>query len=101
MRICNKNDYTSNDILQYLGDVLELKSFETVQMLMDQLINLMNNTRKWILKGHTSMELSPNRNQALPNSISNQKAGKKKVKIGRNDPCPCGSGKKYKKCCGR
>ncbi len=26
---------------------------------------------------------------------------KKKVKIGRNDPCPCGSGKKYKKCCGK
>ena len=24
-----------------------------------------------------------------------------KKKIGRNDPCPCGSGKKYKKCCGR
>ena len=23
------------------------------------------------------------------------------AKIGRNDPCPCGSGKKYKKCCGR
>jgi preprotein translocase subunit SecA len=23
------------------------------------------------------------------------------VKVGRNDPCPCGSGKKYKKCCGR
>ena len=23
------------------------------------------------------------------------------VKIGRNDPCPCGSGKKYKKCCGK
>jgi preprotein translocase subunit SecA len=22
-------------------------------------------------------------------------------KIGRNDPCPCGSGKKYKHCCGR
>ncbi len=21
-------------------------------------------------------------------------------KVGRNDPCPCGSGKKYKKCCG-
>ena len=21
------------------------------------------------------------------------------AKIGRNDPCPCGSGKKYKKCC--
>ncbi|MGH9717376.1 MAG: SEC-C metal-binding domain-containing protein [Candidatus Acidiferrales bacterium] len=23
-----------------------------------------------------------------------------KTKIGRNDPCPCGSGKKYKRCCG-
>ncbi|MDO5712886.1 MAG: preprotein translocase subunit SecA [Tissierellia bacterium] len=26
---------------------------------------------------------------------------RKKKKIGRNDPCPCGSGKKYKNCCGR
>jgi len=25
----------------------------------------------------------------------------KKKKVGRNEPCPCGSGKKYKKCCGR
>ncbi|MBQ7600326.1 MAG: SEC-C domain-containing protein, partial [Clostridia bacterium] len=24
----------------------------------------------------------------------------KTAKVGRNDPCPCGSGKKYKKCCG-
>ena len=23
-----------------------------------------------------------------------------KTKVGRNEPCPCGSGKKYKKCCG-
>jgi len=23
------------------------------------------------------------------------------AKCGRNDPCPCGSGKKYKKCCGQ
>ncbi|MEF9917285.1 MAG: SEC-C metal-binding domain-containing protein [Lachnospiraceae bacterium] len=26
---------------------------------------------------------------------------RKEKNIGRNDPCPCGSGKKYKKCCGR
>lgn len=26
---------------------------------------------------------------------------KAKKKVGRNDPCPCGSGKKYKRCCGR
>ena len=33
-------------------------------------------------------------------------SGKKRLKVagkkvGRNDPCPCGSGKKYKHCCGR
>jgi preprotein translocase subunit SecA len=26
---------------------------------------------------------------------------RKKQKVGRNDPCPCGSGKKYKHCCMR
>ena len=26
---------------------------------------------------------------------------RKGAKVGRNDPCPCGSGKKYKNCCGR
>jgi preprotein translocase subunit SecA len=30
-----------------------------------------------------------------------QPAQRKTAKVGRNDPCPCGSGKKYKKCCGR
>lgn len=31
----------------------------------------------------------------------NPKTGPRHVeKVGRNDPCPCGSGKKYKKCCG-
>ena len=29
------------------------------------------------------------------------KIQKKSEKVGRNDPCPCGSGKKYKNCCGR
>lgn len=29
------------------------------------------------------------------------KESAKPKKVGRNDPCPCGSGKKYKKCCGR
>jgi len=33
-------------------------------------------------------------NQKKSNTIVKDK------KIGRNDPCPCGSGKKYKKCCG-
>jgi preprotein translocase subunit SecA len=34
-----------------------------------------------------------------PNQRQPQRVGTKKV--GRNDPCPCGSGKKYKHCCGK
>ena len=30
-----------------------------------------------------------------------KKAPKRVKKIGRNEPCPCGSGKKYKQCCGK
>ena len=32
--------------------------------------------------------------------LSGEKPGKKKDRVGRNDACPCGSGKKFKKCCG-
>lgn len=44
--------------------------------------------------------------QALPQALKvparegKREPVKKGVEIGRNDPCPCGSGKKYKKCCG-
>ena len=30
-----------------------------------------------------------------------KKTPKKSTKVGRNDPCPCGSGRKYKQCCGK
>jgi SWIM/SEC-C metal-binding protein len=33
--------------------------------------------------------------------LNPQKTKIAKEKAGRNDPCPCGSGKKYKKCCGK
>jgi preprotein translocase subunit SecA len=35
-----------------------------------------------------------------PQANTNRTVVNKGKKIGRNDPCPCGSGKKYKKCCG-
>ncbi len=35
-----------------------------------------------------------------PNKVKKQQP-KRVKKIGRNDPCPCGSGKKYKQCCGK
>ena len=37
----------------------------------------------------------------MPGKVAKQKTVHKGNKVGRNDPCPCGSGKKYKKCCGR
>ena len=37
----------------------------------------------------------------VPPREGKQMPVKKEVTVGRNDPCPCGSGKKYKKCCGR
>ena len=44
-------------------------------------------------------------NDAAINLVDGNKKGRTIVnsspKIGRNDPCPCGSGKKYKNCCGK
>ncbi|MBE5943051.1 MAG: preprotein translocase subunit SecA [Lachnospiraceae bacterium] len=34
-------------------------------------------------------------------SATREPVKRKNAKVGRNDPCPCGSGKKYKQCCGR
>jgi uncharacterized protein YecA (UPF0149 family) len=38
---------------------------------------------------------------AEPEGTEDSKPGPvRAVKVGRNEPCPCGSGKKHKKCCG-
>jgi preprotein translocase subunit SecA len=39
------------------------------------------------------------KNDNRPGQVSKPKTITKGTKVGRNDPCPCGSGKKYKKCC--
>lgn len=39
--------------------------------------------------------------QDVPSSTGPTPIRSESVRVGRNDPCPCGSGKKYKKCCGR
>lgn len=36
----------------------------------------------------------------LENMLNPPKPVTSEKKVGRNDPCPCGSGKKFKKCCG-
>ena len=45
------------------------------------------------------LPMSPKFVEALKSELYQKK--KDEQKVGRNDPCPCGSGKKYKKCCGR
>ncbi|MCE5236518.1 MAG: preprotein translocase subunit SecA [Clostridiaceae bacterium] len=55
---------------------------------------------------HVSVEAAPQKREQLAQPIETSGDAKpqpKRVgnKIGRNDPCPCGSGKKYKNCCGK
>ena len=49
----------------------------------------------------TELEKKYSRVNKVQSDFGKRKPVTKKVTVGRNDPCPCGSGKKYKKCCGR
>lgn len=44
--------------------------------------------------------LSEEKREEITKQYKKSKIVVKEDKVGRNDPCPCGSGKKYKKCCG-
>lgn len=44
---------------------------------------------------------SEDKRKEIRNDWKNSKTIVNEPKVGRNDPCPCGSGKKYKKCCGK
>jgi len=68
------------------------------------------NTAKMVLTVRLRTKEAPKREQVAKvtgaSAGGDAAAGKKQPvrkdkKPGRNDPCPCGSGKKYKKCCGR
>jgi preprotein translocase subunit SecA len=55
-------------------------------------------TAKKIERERVAKNISTNRGQ--DNSVK-APVVRKERKVGRNEPCPCGSGKKYKQCCGR
>ena len=72
--------------------------------------NYQNSLPRWDLKGHSPKEafemgikLEGKKEQKAGKFIDSNGSPFVNVtpKIGRNDPCPCGSGKKYKNCCGR
>ncbi|MGL4772097.1 MAG: YecA family protein [Clostridium sp.] len=70
---------------------VEIKNKNQIKELMKLMLHVSNNTRKWANRGYTPNELQ---------SMAMERLASKKL-VGRNDPCPCGSGKKYKKCCGK
>ncbi len=71
------------------------------------IMDVYNHTRTWANCGHTPAEmraLADEESEMMPLPAADilpfHTPVRKEKKIGRNDPCPCGSGKKYKKCCG-
>ena len=73
--------------------------------LFDAMLNKINSEiSTYLLK--SEVRQNTERKQVSKKVITNDgkdtvKTQKKSDKIGRNDPCPCGSGKKYKQCCGK
>lgn len=78
--------------LKVEGEVEGMKA--TLQALQEQWLQ----TPRESLEGKTPAEVLQG-NQLLPRKVETFR--RETPKVGRNDPCPCGSGKKYKKCCGR
>ena len=59
---------------------------------------------EFIHKEYSALDSPPEVPRAIPTqdtSLEHDTYKRKMPKVGRNDPCPCGSGKKYKKCCGK
>ena len=86
-----KNDLGTMSIVQFIENLnvsIEEKDSEDLVVI---LAELFNNTPMWVLKGLTPLELESRRKITV----------RKEKEPGRNEPCICGSGKKYKKCCGK
>ncbi len=68
--------------------------------------SMMNKIRDLMVGYIFRLQLPPVRQAVSAKKQNNQQSAEQETssaaehKIGRNDPCPCGSGKKYKKCCG-
>ena len=85
-------------------------SVEYIEEFSSFYLNLNNYSRKLSNKGNTPTEIAKNYNRisSVPNNVvpfTNENTGKQEPirvkKVGRNKPCPCGSGKKYKQCHGK
>ena len=86
-------------------DPLRAYSMDGVNMYDNMLINIDRDITLFLLKAEVKQNIE--RKEVVKNKLTNdtddtaKKSQAKSNKVGRNDPCPCGSGKKYKQCCGK
>lgn len=84
-----KNEVERSEAIDIFLQAYEIESEQEREIFTYELDVLAQSIRKWSLKGYTEDEIAKEASRVV-----------NVVKIGRNDPCICGSGKKYKKCCG-
>ena len=79
--------------------------FEGFAMFDEMIAAIREETVRMVLTVPVRVQRPPQREQVMkpdaPNAGAQTPYKNKGEKIGRNDPCPCGSGKKYKNCCGK
>ena len=86
-------------------DPTQAYQMEGSDMFAEMIYNIKTETIKYLF--HVQIERAPEREMVAQITSTNhddsvkKEPTKKEVKVGRNDECPCGSGKKYKNCCGR
>ena len=86
-------------------DPVQAYQFEGSEMFNEMIYNIKTDTIRYLFR--VKMEKAPEREQVAKETSTNhddslkKEPVKKDRKAGRNDACPCGSGKKYKNCCGR
>lgn len=115
IRLGDGNIDSALDTLQYFGRNIYFPSKKEVMEFIDLYLRLSDNTRMHGNRGFTPNELSlriglPPKPVPFGRGLGKEPTDDlsfppvfptKKAKPGRNDPCPCGSGKKYKHCCGK
>lgn len=85
-------------------DPLREYQFEGFEMFQRMIESIQEEVAKYIMKAHVETNLKREavaEGQAVdPKAEQTRKPVRREEKVGRNDPCPCGSGKKYKHCHG-
>ena len=83
-------------LVEYKNEGFRL--FEEMKTIIDEsIINRFFKVR--LVKREEVQKKMVTSDDSRPGKVGKQKTLVKGKKVGRNDPCPCGSGKKYKKCC--